>query len=252
MLSLPPRGRRCLVVIHAGTYVGWIGAVVGFVAVATAGATLAVDSADARGLYTALSILLGAVIVPLAGLSFASGVVVALATPWGLFRHWWVVIKLVLTTGATVALLLHRGVAQQAAEYAVSARPELASLQTQLLVDAIAGLAVLLLAALLGLAQTQRPAQGGRVVGVTWSAWLRSGRRQDSDAVGPCRVCETIVVGDDAIPQARPSGWDLPEVEAAHGYRAEVRWLAKGCWIQCGCDSRTLTRLDEEPLPDDN
>ena len=150
MLLLPPRGRRCAVAVHVGTSVGWIGAVVGFVAVATAGATLAVDSIAASGLYTALSILLGAVIVPLAGLSFASGVVVALATPWGLFRHWRVGIKLVLTTGATVALLLHRGVAQQAAEYAVSARPELASLQTQLLVDALAGLAVLLLAALLG------------------------------------------------------------------------------------------------------
>lgn len=129
---------------------GWIGAVVGFVAVAAVGAALAVESMDVSGLYSALSILLTVVIVPLAGLSFVSGVVVALTTPWGLFRHWWVVIKLVLTTGATVALLLHRGVAQQAAEYAVSARPELASLQTQLLVDALAGLAVLLLAALLG------------------------------------------------------------------------------------------------------
>ncbi len=129
---------------------GWIGAVVGFVAVAAVGAALAVESMDVSGLYSALSILLTVVIVPLAGLSFVSGVVVALTTPWGLFRHWWVVIKLVLTTGATAALLLHRGVAQQAAEYAVSARPELASLQTQLLVDALAGLAVLLLAALLG------------------------------------------------------------------------------------------------------
>ena len=129
---------------------GWIGAVVGFVAVAAVGAALAVESMDVSGLYSALSILLTVVIVPLAGLSFVSGVVVALTTPWGLFRHWWVVIKLVLTTGATVALLLHRGVAQQAAEYAVSVRPELASLQTQLLVDALAGLAVLLLAALLG------------------------------------------------------------------------------------------------------
>ncbi len=150
MLLLPPRGRRCAVAVHVGTSVGWIGAVVGFVAVAAVGAALAVESMDASGLYSALSILLTVVIVPLAGLSFVSGVVVALATPWGLFRHWWVVIKLVLTAGATAALLLHSGVARRAAEYASSARPELVPLQTQLLVDAVAGLAVLLLVALLG------------------------------------------------------------------------------------------------------
>lgn len=139
-----------MAVIHAGTSVGWIGAVIGFVAIAAAGATLSVPSADVSGLYWALSTLLTVVIVPLAGLSLASGVIVALATPWGLFRHWWVVIKLAFTAGATAVLLLHQGVAQQAAEYASSASPELAPLQRQLLADALAGLAVLLLVALLG------------------------------------------------------------------------------------------------------
>ena len=45
------------------------------------------------------------VIVPLAIASLLTGVVQALATPWGLFRHYWVVIKLFLTVFATLVLL---------------------------------------------------------------------------------------------------------------------------------------------------
>ena len=31
----------------------------------------------------------------------------ALGTPWGLFRHYWVLVKLLLTVFATIILLLH-------------------------------------------------------------------------------------------------------------------------------------------------
>jgi hypothetical protein len=36
-----------------------------------------------------------------------TGLVMALGTPWGLFRHYWVLISLVLTILATVVLLMH-------------------------------------------------------------------------------------------------------------------------------------------------
>jgi hypothetical protein len=45
--------------------------------------------------------------VPLALAALLSGLVMSFITPWGLFRHYWVVIALLLTILATVVLLLH-------------------------------------------------------------------------------------------------------------------------------------------------
>ena len=47
------------------------------------------------------------VIVPLALASLLIGIVQSLSTPWGLFRHYWVLVKLLLTVFATIILLLH-------------------------------------------------------------------------------------------------------------------------------------------------
>ena len=46
-------------------------------------------------------------IVPLALAALLTGLVMSLGTPWGLFRHYWVLITLGLTILATVVLLLH-------------------------------------------------------------------------------------------------------------------------------------------------
>jgi hypothetical protein len=40
--------------------------------------------------------------VPLALLALTTGVALGLLTPWGLLRHWWILIKLLLTAGGTV------------------------------------------------------------------------------------------------------------------------------------------------------
>src|SRR5262249_26814949 len=44
------------------------------------------------------------VIAPLAYLALATGLVMSLGTPWGLFRHWWVVFSLLLTLAAVFVL----------------------------------------------------------------------------------------------------------------------------------------------------
>jgi hypothetical protein len=46
------------------------------------------------------------VIVPLACLAFLTGLVLSLGTPWGLFKHYWAVNALVLTTLSLAVLLL--------------------------------------------------------------------------------------------------------------------------------------------------
>ena len=47
------------------------------------------------------------VIVPLGCLAFLTGLAMSLGTPWGLFRHYWVLIALVLTGLALAVLILH-------------------------------------------------------------------------------------------------------------------------------------------------
>ncbi len=62
--------------------------------------------ADPRAVYPAMHLLGSALLVPLALLSLAGGVALGLLTPWGLFRHWWVLVKLVLTTAGSILALL--------------------------------------------------------------------------------------------------------------------------------------------------
>lgn len=47
------------------------------------------------------------VLVPFAVASLLTGLIQSLGTPWGLFRHYWVVFKLVLNLLATGVLLLY-------------------------------------------------------------------------------------------------------------------------------------------------
>jgi hypothetical protein len=46
-------------------------------------------------------------LVPLAIASLLTGLVQSLVTPWGLFRHYWVVFKLLINLFATIVLLLY-------------------------------------------------------------------------------------------------------------------------------------------------
>jgi hypothetical protein len=46
-------------------------------------------------------------LVPLALLSLATGLLQSFGTPWGVLRHYWVVVKLGITVAATAILLLY-------------------------------------------------------------------------------------------------------------------------------------------------
>lgn len=59
------------------------------------------------------------VIVPLALASLLTGVVQAVGTPWGLFRYYWIVVKLLLTVFATTILLLKMPLIEEAARQAM-------------------------------------------------------------------------------------------------------------------------------------
>jgi hypothetical protein len=60
------------------------------------------------------------VIVPLALASVLIGIVNALGTPWGVLRHYWVLVKLLLTVFAATVLLLETQTVSRLAEMASS------------------------------------------------------------------------------------------------------------------------------------
>jgi hypothetical protein len=90
-------------------------------------------------------------IVPFCIASLVTGIVQSLATPWGLFRHYGVVVKLLSTAVATALLLLHPKVIDYAAQAAlvVVVGVDSGRVRVQLVADAAAGLVALLMATIL-------------------------------------------------------------------------------------------------------
>lgn len=150
-MTMSPGLRKLALTVHVTVSVGWFGAVAGFLALAVAG-LISEDGQTVRGSYVAMDLVTRFVIVPFCLASLVTGVVQSLGTPWGLFRHYWVVIKLLLTVLSTVILLVHTQPIRYLAE--VAAETTLLSadhhdLRIQLIADAGAALVVLLVATVL-------------------------------------------------------------------------------------------------------
>jgi hypothetical protein len=145
-MIMSPGVRRFALTIHIAASVGWLGAVGCFLALALAGLNSR-DAQTVRAVYIASDLTTWSVIVPLGLASLVTGVVQALGTPWGLFRHYWVAAKLLLTALATGLLLLHtrpiRSMADAAARTELRA-DDLRGVRVQLAADAGAALLVLL------------------------------------------------------------------------------------------------------------
>src|SRR5919202_2757484 len=103
---MTPRVRKLALTVQVVSSVGWLGAVAASLALATAGLA-GEDAQVVRAAYLAMNSIGEGVLVPLALTSLLSGVVQALGTKWGLFRHYWVLMKLLITIFATIVLLLH-------------------------------------------------------------------------------------------------------------------------------------------------
>ena len=99
------RLRKFALAAHITLAVGWIGEVASYIALDVAAAT-SQDAQALRAAYLAMEVIAYYVIVPLALASLLSGLVMSLGTKWGMFRHYWVLISLLLTIVATVVLLM--------------------------------------------------------------------------------------------------------------------------------------------------
>ena len=119
-MTMSPGLRKFALATHLTVSVGWIGAVLAYVALGIA-ASNSRNAGTVRGAWVAMEITGWYMIVPLAVASLITGLIMALGTRWGLFRHYWVLISLILTVLAVVVLVLHMPTVSSMAELARSA-----------------------------------------------------------------------------------------------------------------------------------
>jgi hypothetical protein len=142
-MTMTPGLRKFALTVHLTVSVGWIGAVFAYLALGVSVA-ISQDAQTVRAAWIAMEVTGWYVIIPLALAALLTGVVMALGTPWGLFRHYWVLISLGLTVFSTVILLLHMPTVSMLADVAQTAdETELTGLGSDLLHPGV-GLLVLL------------------------------------------------------------------------------------------------------------
>jgi hypothetical protein len=168
-MLMPPRLRKIVLTAHVANSVGWLGAVCAYLALDVT-AVSSQDVQTVRGAYAAMEVTVWYVIVPLALASVLIGLVNALGTPWGLFRHYWVLVKLLLTVFAATVLLIEAQTVSRLAEVAASSADPRELPGT--LLHSIGGLVVLLIILILSVFKPR---------GVTRYGWRKQDEQRDSE-----------------------------------------------------------------------
>jgi hypothetical protein len=175
-MMMTPRLRKLMLTAHVTSSVGWLGAVAAFLALAIAGLTSG-DAQTVRAAYLAMELTGWFVIVPLALLSLPIGVLQSLGTEWGLFRHYWVLTKLLITVLATIILLVHMQPISYVAGVAATttlSRGDLQQLRIQLVADAGAALAALFVATTLSVYKPKGLTPYGRRTTMSTPRWVKT------------------------------------------------------------------------------
>lgn len=99
--TIPATWRKLLLTVHVAATVSVLGTDLVLLALGIAGMT----GSDPETIYPAAHLAGMWLVAPLAVLSLGTGLLLALLTPWGLFRYWWVTIKLAITATLTGLVL---------------------------------------------------------------------------------------------------------------------------------------------------
>ncbi|WHT18288.1 hypothetical protein N8J89_35110 [Crossiella sp. CA-258035] len=131
------RAKRWWDIVHLGSGVGWFGValcqlVLNVISRVTADAGL---RQAAHKIGHTLDIWL---LIPLVLLALVSGVVLAWRSNWGVFRHWWIVVKLVATLALmTFSAIWLGGWIGTAVELALTTPPDYFEVRNKLLAGSI-------------------------------------------------------------------------------------------------------------------
>jgi hypothetical protein len=178
--------RKFALTFHVVASVGWVGAVAVFLALAVFG-VVSSDIGHVRASYIAMDLTYGSVVIPLGLASLVTGVISSLGTEWGLFRYYWVLVKLLLTVPAIILMLVHTqpvGYVAGAALATAFSSATLTGLRIQLIAYACAALLVLLVATVLSIYKPRgRTPYGARRPEQQTKVAASRGIRDGSDSV---------------------------------------------------------------------
>jgi hypothetical protein len=145
-MIMPSGLRKAALTAHVIASIGWFGAVAAFLALALTG-MMSQDPELVRAVYLVMGVITWWVIVPLALLGLVTGMISSLITKWGLFRYYWVLMKLLITVPATYFLLEHTriidllgGVAKKSGVFGI----DLLGARREMVIDSATTLVVLL------------------------------------------------------------------------------------------------------------
>ncbi|HET9258416.1 MAG TPA: hypothetical protein VFO16_24905 [Pseudonocardiaceae bacterium] len=178
---LSRRARTALLTAHVALSVGWFGLDGALVALEVTG--LGADPGERAGIAAAMSAIAVWVLIPVVFTALVSGLVLSLSTPWGLVRHWWVLIKCGIAAALTAAGLslmiprLHQIIAGEAEP-----------VEMTMLIGRSIALALLLAATALSVIKPWGKTPRGRSVGATRQAVRKVVSRSSGTAVRPPSV----------------------------------------------------------------
>jgi len=147
-MTFTPGIRKFGLTAHITFSIGWFGAVVGFLILAISG-LISQKPQMVTANYLTMELIGWFVIIPFCLGALLTGIFQSLGTDWGLLKHYWIVVKLVLTVVATLVLFLHMQPVSYLADIASKKElsySEFRSMRIQLIADACAALFVLLVA----------------------------------------------------------------------------------------------------------
>ena len=144
---MTPFFRKLNLTAHISFSIGWLGAVAGFLALAIAG-LISENVLTVRSSYIAMELIGWFIIVPFSISALITGIAQSLGTTWGLFRHYWILVKFILTIVTIIILFVHMQPINNMANIVSSSAlsdSDYRGLRIQLIADAGAALLVLLI-----------------------------------------------------------------------------------------------------------
>jgi hypothetical protein len=142
-MNMAPAFRKLVLTVHLAFAVGWVGAVMAYLPLAISAVT-GENTQTERAALIAMELIGWFVIVPLAVATVLTGLVMAVGTRWGLFRHYWVLITLGLTIISAAVLVRHMPSVSSLADAARAGESLDPAMKEHALVHAGAALVVLL------------------------------------------------------------------------------------------------------------
>jgi hypothetical protein len=93
--------RKCLLVLHVLSGIGWMGVDIALFSLLM-NARVTSDATEAISGYTAVTLIVPIAVPPRCLGMLLTGLLLGWGTTWGLVRHWWVFVKLLLSVGMTL------------------------------------------------------------------------------------------------------------------------------------------------------